>query len=159
MRNYLLIVAFLSVTALAETIKSNDIADMVDPSMYTPNTKFLDDISNFTQPSFPALIKDKETVLTLFYFFSFGMPKLSWNTFFAQGSLLKESITSYGVLQGINQLAKENLYTDINKTLKNDGVDYRIKVHPMMFSELNITKVPATVLAECKPGRFSYENC
>lgn len=103
--------------------------------------------------------KLKEKHLTLFYFFSSSIPPASWNRFFAQAGEVRDSFDYYGVLRGFGPEVRGALNKDLNRTMLSEGKQYRIKVHPIMFRELNITRVPVFVLAECEGMQFASRKC
>lgn len=100
-----------------------------------------------------------DTHLTLMYFFSSSMPASSWNNFFQASKKLSNSMDYYGILRGVDPSIKTALNNDLNQTMRAEGVEYRMKVQPMIYRDLHIEHVPSFVLAECHGLEFRSLDC
>jgi len=98
-------------------------------------------------------VSDKRIEPTLFMFTSSSVPQKTVDNFLKRGELL--NITSYVVYRGLDNNVKKIL---INADKKKEKV--LAKVHPIMFTELQIEKVPVIVYADCPDkDHFRYKKC
>lgn len=100
----------------------------------------------------------QKRTLMLFYFFSRSVPPSSWNYFFAQADKLSEYFKSYAVLVGHEKATEDVISEKADKENLKNNIPYNIRVHPIMFDELNITQVPSIVMAECD-AEFKWKSC
>jgi len=94
----------------------------------------------------------------ILYLFSMSVPKSTVRNVFVQLRQLKKifpEIQYAGVLRGLDLKhfgRKLNKYADFLKK------DEQIKIHPLIFEKLNVSKVPVFVYAKC-PKIFRYKKC
>jgi len=98
----------------------------------------------------------KKTVL--FYFFSLSMPQSAWVNTFDLAKRLEGHADFYGVLRGMSMKVKKELS---EARARHKDLEFKIKINPIMFKDLNITRVPAFVLAECdmSAGWLQHKRC
>lgn len=95
---------------------------------------------------------------TILYLFSTSIPKQSVHNVYNSANNLKsifQNFQFYGVIRGINI---KNF-----KYLLGEYIDFRnsnniVKVHPIIYEDFHIKKVPAFIYAEC-PKKFKYRKC
>ena len=96
--------------------------------------------------------------LHILYFLSLeSVPTASFNNFFHMLNRLQRAdkdIVGYGIIRGFSPHIKTVLSKEINST----KIPYLMKFHPLLFRDLNITKVPSMVIAYC-PKDFRYKRC
>ncbi|MFA6195337.1 MAG: TrbC family F-type conjugative pilus assembly protein [Sulfurimonas sp.] len=103
-----------------------------------------------------------EKVDTIFYFFSTSQSEYALYNFVNKVSKLEsinKKLKYYGVVQGMLQESElEKLYKpfEFNESL---GEKTIIKMHPIMYKDLNLKKVPAYLFSKCSIGEFKYKDC
>jgi len=97
-----------------------------------------------------SLIRNAKLKPTLLYFFSKSVTSTTLKNFLIRANKLKD-IKSYVVFRGFDQQAKEIL-------LKQKKTKLLAKIHPILFKDLNITRVPVVVYALC-PDEFREKEC
>ncbi|MBW6487545.1 TrbC family F-type conjugative pilus assembly protein [Sulfurimonas sp.] len=106
--------------------------------------------------------QNNEKVDTIFYLFSMSQDATNLFNFVSDASSLEtveKEIKYYGVVQGIlNNKELESLY----KPFKFDeelGTKAIIKMHPLIFKDLELNRVPAYLFSKCSSGEFQYKKC
>ena len=99
---------------------------------------------------------------TVFYLFSTSQTEYSLYNF-VQNSHKLESVNSdfkyYGVVQGLlNKQQLEELYKPFKYKKELEGKAI-IKMHPLMFKDLELTRVPAYLFSSCPSNEFKYKEC
>ncbi|WP_188109515.1 TrbC family F-type conjugative pilus assembly protein [Sulfurimonas indica] len=97
-----------------------------------------------------SLKKDDSLHPTLLYFFSKSVTSTTLKNFLSRANKLKD-IKTYVVFRGFDQEAKEIM-------MKQDKQRLLVKIHPFLYTELHIEKVPVVVYALC-PDEFRYKQC
>jgi len=96
--------------------------------------------------------QSKEREPTLFFFTSTSVPQSTLNNYFYRANKL--NITSYAVYRGLNNDVKKMLM----KANKKEKI--LVKIHPLLFTDLKIEKVPVIVFANCPDkNHFKYKEC
>lgn len=104
----------------------------------------------------------KEKVDTIFYLFSTSLTEYSFYNFVSVASKLERAnkgIKYYGVVQGIlNETELDKLHAPFKfeKTLGEKAI---IKMHPLMFRDLELKRVPAYLFSKCSVDEFKYKEC
>jgi len=97
-----------------------------------------------------SMERDEKLKPTLLYFFSKSVTSTTLKNFLSRANKL-EDIKSYVVFRGFDQQAKEIL-------LKQKKTKLLAKIHPILFKDLKITRVPVIVYALC-PDEFREKEC
>lgn len=103
-----------------------------------------------------------EKIDTIFYLFSTSQTEYSLYNFISAVSKLEslnKNIKYYGVVQGmLNKTELDMLYKPF-KFEKELGAKTIIKMHPLMYRDLELKRVPAYLFSKCSAGEFKYKNC
>lgn len=105
---------------------------------------------------------DTKKIDTIFYLFSMSQNNYVLYNFTLDASKLEsvnKDIKYYGVVQGI--LSTENLDSlykpfEFDKELAEKTI---IKMHPIMFKDLQLDRAPAYLFSKCSVGEFRYKSC
>lgn len=113
-----------------------------------------------------AAIKQNSTetkkVNTIFYLFSMSQSEYTLFNFIEEVSRLEAKsldIKYYGVVQGmLSQEDLEKLYKPF-KHYEELGNKTIIKMHPFIYKDLDLKRVPAYLFSKCPIGDFQYKKC
>lgn len=114
--------------------------------------------TNIDREKLKEIFKQREStkVLSIFYLFSQSVPDSIVDTVFLTAKKLPQDVAFYGVLRGIDRDRK------ILQKLMNmqNFPEIEIKIHPFIFRELHVERVPAVVFGYCPPSEmFEFEKC
>lgn len=105
---------------------------------------------------------DNKEVNTIFYLFSMSQSEYTLFNFVDSAAKIEKrdkDLRFYGVVQGI--LSKDDL-NKLYKPFKNHSelsAKAIIKMHPFIYKDLNVDRVPAYLFSKCKKGEFKYKDC
>ena len=143
MKNLLIILVFITTT-----LSASDLDDFLENKV--------NDSKLFYEQYFGELVDDKlpknEISPTLLIFTSKSVPQSTIRNYIKASKNLTD-IKTYLVYRGMDKDMLQTL-----KIISSKKDKFLVKVHPMMFSDLNITKVPSLVYAQC-PDKFRYKEC
>jgi len=97
------------------------------------------------------LLDYKEDIPTLLIFSSRSVPKATMKNYVADVNTLQ--LNHFIIYRGLGSETMNSF-----KKLASKEKTFFAKVHPILFKELNITKVPTLVYALC-PKEFRYKQC
>lgn len=118
---------------------------------------------SFIKKSLNNMSSPIKNVDTIFYLFSLGVNDVSFNNFFFDAQRIKKDFLYFG---GLNGFPKDNLKIAfsraVNKQYAKDKVQYKVKLTPYFYKDLNVKEVPAYIFAKCpnkKDGSFKHIDC
>lgn len=97
-----------------------------------------------------SLERDNKLHPTLLYFFSTSVTERTLENFLVRANKLKD-IKSYIVFRGFSDEAR-------NMLIRHKKRNFLVKIHPILYKDLGIKKVPAVVYALC-PDEFREKQC
>ena len=147
--------------------KYSDLLNDLRTSMMPPNMGVLKELwkstFNYTPPILEEYInangmpkEKKETYI--FYFLSRSVPSASVKHNIAMSKKLPKGTKLYLVFRGFDSKSKQYLY-DLIQWANKKEIGVIAKMHPLMFRDLHIEKVPVFVIAQCPADLFRYKKC
>lgn len=154
---------FWTISLSAKEFSLNDYNDLANPTIQHSYEQlkylFSPKQQQFIDKQFKILEKSQEQVITFFYLTSSHLKSIGIKRFTSEIKRLREKFNVEGivVLRGFRQ---EESFQKFAERAYKKGDPFRLKIHPMIFKEFKLDRVPAYAVSICNKGEyFSFKRC